>query len=42
MYTHAEHLQKTAEVKTRGSGNLSIGSVDPTSRSKEMQNHILF
>ena len=24
MYTHAEHLQKTTEVKTRGYGNLRI------------------
>jgi len=28
MYTHAEHLQKTTEVKTRGYGNLSTNSVD--------------
>jgi hypothetical protein len=28
MYTHAEHLQKTTEVKTRGYGNMSTGSVD--------------
>jgi hypothetical protein len=26
MYTHAEHLQKTTEVKTRGYGNYGIGS----------------
>ena len=26
MYTHAEHLQKTTEVKTRGYSNTSTGS----------------
>ncbi len=26
MYTHAEHLQKTTEVKTRGYGNVSSGN----------------
>ena len=25
MYTHAEHLQKTTEVKTRGYGNVGVG-----------------
>ena len=24
MYTHAEHLQKTTEVKTRGYGNIAV------------------
>jgi hypothetical protein len=28
MYTHAEHLQKTTEVKTRGYGSYSVGSAD--------------
>jgi hypothetical protein len=28
MYTHAEHLQKTTEVKTRGYGSYSVGSID--------------
>jgi hypothetical protein len=28
MYTHAEHLQKTTEVKTRGYGNVGLG--DPS------------
>ena len=28
MYTHAEHLQKTTEVKTRGYGNVGVGSSD--------------
>jgi hypothetical protein len=27
MYTHAEHLQKTTEVKTRGYGQFSTGNV---------------
>jgi hypothetical protein len=26
MYTHAEHLQKTTEVKTRGYGNVGVGA----------------
>jgi hypothetical protein len=26
MYTHAEHLQKTTEVKTRGYGNVGLGT----------------
>jgi len=26
MYTHAEHLQKTTEVKTRGYGDIGLGS----------------
>jgi hypothetical protein len=28
MYTHAEHLQKTTEVKTRGYGNTGLGDAD--------------
>jgi opacity protein-like surface antigen len=27
MYTHAEHLQKTTEVKTRGYGSITIGRI---------------
>ena len=27
MYTHAEHLQKTTEVKTRGYSRLSVGAI---------------
>ena len=27
MYTHAEHLQKTTEVKTRGYGNTLVTSL---------------
>ena len=27
MYTHAEHLQKTTEVKTRGYGNVGAAGV---------------
>jgi hypothetical protein len=28
MYTHAEHLQKTTEVKTRGYGDIGVGETD--------------
>jgi hypothetical protein len=27
MYTHAEHLQKTTEVKTRGYGTTQVGTL---------------
>jgi hypothetical protein len=32
MYTHAEHLQKTTEVKTRGYSNINIDFVGPRAR----------
>ena len=33
MYTHAEHLQKTTEVKTRGYGTVQASATDKTAKT---------